>query len=201
MSRPTVGTSKSINISVLSTLWWLRSRYLGLLLFRLNPTSLQIPRRLRGKGRMQISVVGAGYVGLTTAACLAEIGQQVFCTDNDLDKLERLNSGRLPRREAQSSSVLALRHWRTVKRISAHLSPSRARLSRQRMDIAWSLKRAPFRCKPRNVSGSISLFTTLMAWILTLCLTRSFSAKDLRLEIFFTLIVSLLERNLRVPSR
>jgi UDPglucose 6-dehydrogenase len=45
---------------------------------------------------MQISVIGAGYVGLTTAACLAEIGHQVLCADNDLDKLKKLNAGRLP---------------------------------------------------------------------------------------------------------
>jgi len=45
---------------------------------------------------MQIAVIGAGYVGLTTAACLAEIGHQVFCADNNQDKLAGLQSGRLP---------------------------------------------------------------------------------------------------------
>jgi UDPglucose 6-dehydrogenase len=45
---------------------------------------------------MQISVIGAGYVGLTTAACLAEIGHQVFCADSDLDKLKNLKAGHLP---------------------------------------------------------------------------------------------------------
>jgi UDPglucose 6-dehydrogenase len=45
---------------------------------------------------MQISVIGAGYVGLTTAACLAEIGHQVYCADSDLDKLQNLKAGRLP---------------------------------------------------------------------------------------------------------
>ena len=45
---------------------------------------------------MQISVIGAGYVGLTTAACLAEIGHQVLCADNDRDKLSKLHAGRLP---------------------------------------------------------------------------------------------------------
>src|ERR1700756_381412 len=46
--------------------------------------------------RMQISVIGAGYVGLTTAACLAEIGHQVLCADNDVDKLKKLHAGRVP---------------------------------------------------------------------------------------------------------
>ena len=35
---------------------------------------------------MKISVIGAGYVGLTTAACLAEIGHEVFCADSDEQK-------------------------------------------------------------------------------------------------------------------
>ena len=29
---------------------------------------------------MKLSVIGAGYVGLTTAACLAQIGHDVFCS-------------------------------------------------------------------------------------------------------------------------
>lgn len=45
---------------------------------------------------MQISVIGAGYVGLTTAACLAEIGHQVLCADSDVDKLKKLHAGRIP---------------------------------------------------------------------------------------------------------
>jgi len=45
---------------------------------------------------MQISVIGAGYVGLTTAACLAEIGHQVLCADSDVDKLKKLHAGRVP---------------------------------------------------------------------------------------------------------
>ena len=45
---------------------------------------------------MQISVIGAGYVGLTTAACLAEIGHQVLCADSDVDKLKKLNAGSVP---------------------------------------------------------------------------------------------------------
>src|ERR1700758_4493304 len=46
--------------------------------------------------RMEISVIGAGYVGLTTAACLAEIGHRVLCADSDLGKLASLHKGTLP---------------------------------------------------------------------------------------------------------
>ena len=45
---------------------------------------------------MKISVIGASYVGLTTAGCLAEIGHQVFCADNDTEKLNRLWDGQMP---------------------------------------------------------------------------------------------------------
>jgi len=45
---------------------------------------------------MKISVIGAGYVGLTTAACLAEIGHAVCCADNDENKLNLLRSGQMP---------------------------------------------------------------------------------------------------------
>ena len=45
---------------------------------------------------MKISVAGAGYVGLTTAACLAEIGHTVRCADNDAAKLAVLQAGKVP---------------------------------------------------------------------------------------------------------
>jgi UDPglucose 6-dehydrogenase len=47
-------------------------------------------------GKMEISVIGAGYVGLTTAACLAEIGHHVLCADCDMEKLNSLKAGQLP---------------------------------------------------------------------------------------------------------
>jgi UDPglucose 6-dehydrogenase len=45
---------------------------------------------------MKLSVIGAGYVGLTTAACLAQIGHDVFCSESDLEKLNKLQDGVLP---------------------------------------------------------------------------------------------------------
>jgi UDPglucose 6-dehydrogenase len=41
----------------------------------------------------QIAVIGAGYVGLTTAACLASLGHQVVCADIDADKIARIRDG------------------------------------------------------------------------------------------------------------
>jgi len=45
---------------------------------------------------MKISVIGAGYVGLTTAACLATIGHDVFCSESDQEKLRKLQHGVMP---------------------------------------------------------------------------------------------------------
>ena len=45
---------------------------------------------------MKIAIIGAGYVGLTTAACLAEIGHDVFCAEADAEKLASLQNGAMP---------------------------------------------------------------------------------------------------------
>src|SRR5579863_10510534 len=57
---------------------------------------------------MKIAVIGAGYVGLTTAACLAQIGHDVFCSENDLDKLSKLQSGVMPLFEPHLENVIKL---------------------------------------------------------------------------------------------
>jgi UDPglucose 6-dehydrogenase len=45
---------------------------------------------------MQICVTGVGYVGLVTAACLAEAGNNVICVDNDEKRIEGLKNGIIP---------------------------------------------------------------------------------------------------------
>ena len=46
-----------------------------------------------------VAVVGAGYVGLTTAACLARMGHRVVCTDVDEPRIDGLQRGETPIRE------------------------------------------------------------------------------------------------------
>ena len=45
---------------------------------------------------MKISVFGAGYVGLVTAACFAEVGHHVTCCDTDVAKIGLLRAGKVP---------------------------------------------------------------------------------------------------------
>jgi UDPglucose 6-dehydrogenase len=47
-----------------------------------------------------ISVIGAGYVGLTTSACLAHLGHEVICVDIDQEKIGQLQQGKIPIHEA-----------------------------------------------------------------------------------------------------
>jgi len=56
---------------------------------------------------MRISVIGAGYVGLTTAACLSQIGHDVFCSESDLEKLHMLQAGVMPLFEPHLEDIIA----------------------------------------------------------------------------------------------
>lgn len=45
---------------------------------------------------MKIAVIGTGYVGLVTGTCLAEIGNEVMCIDNNAEKVQKLEKGIIP---------------------------------------------------------------------------------------------------------
>ena len=45
---------------------------------------------------MKITVIGTGYVGLVTGACLADAGNTVFCLDLNEEKIKKLNQGEIP---------------------------------------------------------------------------------------------------------
>ncbi len=65
---------------------------------------------------LRISVIGCGYVGLVTGACLAEIGHEVVCTDNDEAKIGTLQAGQLPIYEPHLDQVVE--RARAQKRLS-----------------------------------------------------------------------------------
>ena len=45
---------------------------------------------------MNVCIIGAGYVGLVTGACLADLGHNVVCVDNDKKKIDTLKKGSIP---------------------------------------------------------------------------------------------------------
>ena len=56
---------------------------------------------------MRIAIVGAGYVGLVTAACLAHVGHEVVCLDVDAARIARLDAGELPVHEPGLDELVA----------------------------------------------------------------------------------------------
>jgi UDPglucose 6-dehydrogenase len=56
---------------------------------------------------MNITIIGTGYVGLVTGACLADAGNHVFCLDLDQKKIAALNAGRIPIFEPGLEAVVA----------------------------------------------------------------------------------------------
>ena len=56
---------------------------------------------------MKITIIGTGYVGLVTGACLAELGNDVFCLDLDERKIAMLNNGGIPIHEPGLGDIVA----------------------------------------------------------------------------------------------
>jgi len=56
---------------------------------------------------LKVTIVGSGYVGLVTGACLAELGNTVFCLDLDQKKIDILNSGGVPIYEPGLQEMIA----------------------------------------------------------------------------------------------
>ncbi|MCB1002887.1 MAG: UDP-glucose/GDP-mannose dehydrogenase family protein, partial [Acidimicrobiales bacterium] len=54
-----------------------------------------------------IAVIGAGYVGLTTAVCFAHLGHEVICADIDERRVQRLSRGEVPILEQGLEELLA----------------------------------------------------------------------------------------------
>jgi UDPglucose 6-dehydrogenase len=56
---------------------------------------------------MKICIIGAGYVGLVSAACFADFGWTVACIDKDTKRIARLRRGEVPIYELGLDDLLA----------------------------------------------------------------------------------------------
>jgi UDPglucose 6-dehydrogenase len=59
---------------------------------------------------MNVTVVGTGYVGLVTGACLSDMGNHVLCLDVDVAKVNSLNSGKIPIYEPGLEAIVKRNH-------------------------------------------------------------------------------------------
>ena len=62
---------------------------------------------MQQREKMKITIIGTGYVGLVTGACLAELGNDVLCLDVDDKKVAILNNGGIPIHEPGLDVIVA----------------------------------------------------------------------------------------------
>ena len=83
---------------------------------------------------MNVTIIGCGYVGLVTAACLADVGNDVCCFDVDRDKIDVLESGGIPIHEPGLHEIVARN--KAAGRLSFTTDPHRAMTQREAIFIA-----------------------------------------------------------------
>lgn len=96
---------------------------------------------------MKLAIIGTGYVGLTTGTCFAEVGHEVICVDNDVEKVASLRQGKMPIYEPDLEDMI-------ISNVSAG-----------RLDFTTDLARAVRECEivfiavptPPNEDGSVDL--------------------------------------------
>lgn len=67
---------------------------------------------------MKVSIVGTGYVGLVTGACLAECGHDVICVDVDPRKVEMINAARAPIHERGLPELMERNSGRRLRAVT-----------------------------------------------------------------------------------
>ena len=59
---------------------------------------------------MKLCMIGTGYVGLVSGVCFSDLGNIVYCVDNDQDKIKSLNRGNVPIYEPGLEEILKRNH-------------------------------------------------------------------------------------------
>ena len=62
---------------------------------------------------MRIVMIGSGYVGLVSGACLADFGHEVICVDKSTEKVEALERGDEPSPTRSAGTTRATRRQRS----------------------------------------------------------------------------------------
>ncbi|HLY16739.1 MAG TPA: UDP-glucose/GDP-mannose dehydrogenase family protein [Bryobacteraceae bacterium] len=73
---------------------------------------------------MRVTVIGTGYVGTVTGACLAYLGHRVTCVDTDAEKIEMLRRGKMPIYEPWLEELLQLADGRGGIDFTTELTPA-----------------------------------------------------------------------------
>lgn len=98
---------------------------------------------------MNVSVIGAGYVGLAITACLADIGHTLICLDKDKNKIRQLQKDQCPVREEGLSEIL-FQHQSTGK--IRFMTDDRMKEALENYDIVFVCVNTPV-----NGNGSTNL--------------------------------------------
>ena len=59
---------------------------------------------------MKLCMIGTGYVGLVSGVCFSDLGNTVYCVDNDINKIHSLNNGNVPIYEPGLEEILKRNH-------------------------------------------------------------------------------------------
>ena len=73
---------------------------------------------------MKICMIGSGYVGLVSGACFAELGNNVFCVDKNLNKISNLKNGLIPIYEPGLEELIQRNVKQKRLQFSANISTS-----------------------------------------------------------------------------
>src|SRR6267142_2284983 len=120
---------------------------------------------------MRVAMIGAGYVGLVSGACIADFGHQVTCVDKDSTKISALNAGEVPIYEpglgdlvranvAQGRLAFTTVLSEAVREADAVFiavgTPSRRGDGHADLSYVYEATSEPARSRPRSTARSIS---------------------------------------------